>query len=738
MQPARRRRVGAALAFAAICSSAAVVASSPAGAWRSGSSKPTASIADATASEGDGSIGFTVSLDRPARERVSGLVVFTNGTARAGSDFTTRIAPFTIGRRGTAATVSATLVDDAVGEPDETLRARLVIFGDARNGDTRAIGTVTDDALTVNLLHINDHHSNLAPAVLTTNLGGNLGTVRYDAGGFPQLSAKFKELEATLPNVVKVHAGDAITGTLYYSLFEGEADAALMNEVCFDIFELGNHEFDDSDAGLKQFLDWLNAGPCDTVTLGANVVPAVGTPLAPTSPNDYIQPYVVKQFGAEEVGFIGIDIAQKTQVSSQPLDSTQFLDEVTTAQRYVDELAAQGVDNIVLVTHYTYENDLALAAQVTGVDAIIGGDSHTLLGDGFGPFSTPGAGPYPTRVVNADGDPVCVVQAWQYARILGEFNLSFDQGRNVGCGGTPHFLIGNVTRQRPGTGTSNTNPAIFDPLTPAESAELQAVVDAAPSVSLVTPNAASQAILDGFSAQVNVLNQQVIASAAEPLCLRRVPDRPRTGICAPGTVAASGATQEANGGFIQQIVTDAFLARAFRADIALQNGGGVRIDLPTGNITLGDAYRLLPFSNTLVEIELSGAEVAQVLEEAVANYQDNGGSDGSYPYGSAIRWDLDEGAPAGSRFSNIEVRADDGTWGPIDPASTYVVVTNSFLAGGGDGWNTFRTAVDQGRSVDTFINYAQGFIDWVEQDLGGGAVSVPLPEDFSTQSFVPA
>ena len=62
--------------------------------------------------------------------------------------------------------------------------------------------------------------------------------------------AKFKELEAANAGepIMKIHAGDAITGTLYYSLFGGEADAALMNEICFDAFELGNHEFDGCDA----------------------------------------------------------------------------------------------------------------------------------------------------------------------------------------------------------------------------------------------------------------------------------------------------------------------------------------------------------------------------------------------------------------------------------------------------------------------------------------------------------
>lgn len=732
MQRVRSQRaVAAALVAAGSIAAASIAVAVPA---QAAPRPPVISIADATASEGDGVITFTVSLDRAAPVRVTGRAQFSGGTARFRTDFATAGVNFSIPRGQRSTTVSARLVDDTVDEVDETMSARLTNIRAARSGDTRAVGTITDDALEVNLLHINDHHSNLAAAPITANLGTSGGALRYDGGGFPAISAKMKELEATLPNVVKIHAGDAITGTLYYSLFKGEADAALMNEVCFDIFELGNHEFDDSDAQLANFLDMLNdpTDDCETTTLAANVVPEVGTPLAPTAVDDYLQPYVIKQFGAEKVGFIGLDIAQKTKVSSQPLDSTQFLDEVETAQRYVDELAAQGIDNIVLVTHYTYENDLALAAQVTGVDAIIGGDSHTLLGDGFGPFSTPGAGPYPTSVVNADGDPVCIVQAWQYSRVLGEFNLQFDGGKNVGCGGTPHLLVSNFVRQVPAS-----NPAVFAPIPDAELAEVQAIIAAAPSVSLVTPNATSQALLDGFSAQVNVLNQQVIGQATEPLCIRRVPDRPRTGICAADAVAASGASLAQNGGFIQQIVTDAFLARAFRADIALQNGGGVRVDIATGNITLGGAYTLLPFSNTLVEIELTGTEIAQVLEEAVANYQDNAGSDGSYPYGSAIRWDLNEGAAAGSRFSNIEVRADDGTWGPIDPLATYVVVTNSFLAGGGDGWFTFAAASADGRTTDTFINYAQGFIDWLEQDAGGVA-TVPAPENFSTQSFISA
>jgi len=83
------------------------------------------------------------------------------------------------------------------------------------------------------------------------------------------------------------------------------------------------------------------------------------------------------------------------------------------------------------------------------------------------------------------------------------------------------------------------------------------------------------------------------------------------------------------------------------------------------------------------------------------------------------------------------VKASNGSWKALEPGATYVVVTNSFIASGRDGYDAFGVAFDEGRVTDTFIDYAQGFIDWVEQDAEG-VVSVPAPGGFSTQSFMPA
>jgi 5'-nucleotidase / UDP-sugar diphosphatase len=617
---------------------------------------------------------------------------------------------------GSGAAVATTVPDDDT-VPEETTVSSIPATRD------------TTAPLSITIAHINDHHSHLQPGSGSADLGTEGGEFDYELGGFPRVAAKIAEIEAREENVVKVHAGDAITGTLFYTLFGGEADAALMNDVCFDVYEVGNHEFDATDSALVTFLDYLNDSPCGTVTLGANVVPAPGTPLLPAPPTQYLRPYHVIEFGSERVGFIGLDIAGKTTVSSSPLDTTVFVDEVETAQRYVDELAALGIHNVVLVTHYQYANDLALAEAVTGVDAIVGGDSHSLLGD-FTAFGIESDGEYPTMTTNADGDPVCVVQAWQYSAIVGELHLEFANGALAGCEGTPHLLVGNFTR------TDDAD--VTTPVEGDELAAIEAAIAEIPTVSVIDPDPDAQAILDTFAVQTDELAAEVIGNASEPLCLNRLPGDTRSeGICDTDQMAASGAAADVNGGFIQQIVTDAFLARAFRADLALQNAGGVRIAIPEGDISVATAYELLPFSNTLVELELTGAEIVQSLEDGAANFVDNpDGSDGSFPYGSAIRWDVDLTQPAGSRFTDVEVRDDAGVWAPIDLEASYVVVTNSFLATGGDGYATFAAAEAEGRVVDTGIDYAQGFIDWLVEDVDGEVV-VPPPSEFSTQRYVP-
>lgn len=588
------------------------------------------------------------------------------------------------------------------------------------------------------VIHINDHHSHLEPNG-SAELSFEGEDIGVETGGFPRVVSKMLELGATHQNSLLLHAGDAITGTIFYTSFKGEADADLMNQVCFDAFALGNHEFDDSDVGLAQFLGFLQANPdlCATPVLAANVVPEVGTPLQPTADSSLIEPYVIYEVGGQQVGIIGLTIAGKTQNSSSPLETTQFLDETETAQRYIDELTAMGVDRIILLSHYQYENEVALAQNTRGADIIVGGDSHTLLGERFADFGLNPQGPYPTVASDLDGNAVCVVQAWQYAEVVGELLVDFDRdGRVRRCQGAPHLLLGDrFTKEVEVDGDSQDVE-----LTGDERQRVLDIIAATPELDIVTPDPIAEDILAGYAEQVDALRETVIGRLEETLCLERVPGDGRSALC---PVEAT----QANGGDTQQLVTEAFMQRSFEADIAMQNAGGVRIDLPAGEITIDTAFTLLPFANTLVNLEMTGAEIKQVLEEAVANFVDGEGSTGSYPYAANLRWHLDLSQPAGSRFSNIEIRfKDSDAWVPLADDAEVTVVTNSFLAGGRDGWFTFGEVSDDGRVVDTFIDYAQAFIDYLQQNLGGAAPGDPILdtpplatavscEHYSTQQF---
>lgn len=318
------------------------------------------------------------------------------------------------------------------------------------------------------LLHINDHHSHLTeasagyvsiygddiPASVRENNGGTR-EIRAYYGGYPRLVTAFEALEKTARDagrdVLKVHAGDAITGTTYFTLFEGAADAKLMTHICFDAFTLGNHEFDKGDAGLANFLRALHneteAMPsCEKMpaVLSANLVPRTGSPLFDDDVPAIEHSRVFSLSNGESVAIIGITIARKTMESSQPDAGTILLNEMETTQAEIAALTAMGINKIVLLTHIGYPNDQEWIAKLDGVDVVIGGDSHSLLGDGnttimsgFMP-----RGDYATIIEKTDGTKTCVVQAWDYSKLIGNLHIDFDdQGNVMSCHGSPVFPL---------------------------------------------------------------------------------------------------------------------------------------------------------------------------------------------------------------------------------------------------------------------------------------------------------
>lgn len=580
------------------------------------------------------------------------------------------------------------------------------------------------------LLHINDHHSHTDADATTVAVGDNIVTLT--TGGFANVVAGLNEMSAqsTLP-ILKLHAGDAITGTVYFSLTKGESDAVAMNQACFDAMTMGNHEFDSGDAGLVKFLDYLKAGNCPPVALSANTQVKVGTsPLAPNTPTDYLKPYMIKDLGGQKVAVIGITVADKTKASSSPDPTTTFADEATTAQKYIDELKAQGINKIVLLTHHGYDRDLVLAPKLTGVDVIIGGDSHTLLGNDYDSLGLEALGDYASFVKDKEGKRVCVAQAWQYAQVLGELDVKFDNnGDIVACSGTPHLLVSKLNKV--GNETVNADAATIKAgvSTSAAVQTVMAALNQAP-FKVVAPDESTTLALKPFQDQKATFANKIIGKASENLCFERVPGQGRS------TIAGCKELTWQRGSDISNIVAKAFLEMSKSSDVCIQNGGGIRVDVPVGDISVGTAYTLLPFANTLTEITMTGQQIKDVLEDAVEATMT--GSTGSYPYAAGLRWTVDLSQAKGSRVTHLEINPRVvGTWAAIDTTKTYKVVTNSFTAQGQDGYLTFK-AIPETQKLNTYLDYAQSFVDYVEKLTAEGKLISKLPvAEYSTQQCIP-
>lgn len=594
--------------------------------------------------------------------------------------------------------------------------------------------------LELTILHINDHHSTLESKSKTLKLsagGAAAVDVAVDAGGFPRVAAAIAELAARSPHVLKLHAGDALTGTLYFNRAgaDGEADAAMINTVCFDAFTLGNHEFDKGDSGLKGFLDLMRKGTCKTPILSANVQFGAASALNATRAPGYVSPSTVVERDGQKIGIVGLTIAQKTKASSSPDADTTFQDETVAAQREIDALRAKGIDKIIVLSHIGYDYDKQVAARLSGVDVVVGGDSHTLLGPNT--LTTTGvgspAGAYPTRITDKDGKPVCVVQAWEYAQAVGELKVSFNaQGEVTQCAGTPHVLIGdNFTIG----GKAATD---------AEKAALKASAAASGVLRITSPAPAATSVLQPFKDRVAVFNQTQVAVVPQELCSRRVPG----GV---GSVDYSRSSAACNaegrvslrGGDIQQLVAEAYLDVANQkyggADITLQSGGGVRIPLQ-GTVSAAQVIQVLPFGNMLFRLDITGQEVKGMLEDGLEAVYGAGGSTGPYPYTGGLRYDVNAKATFGQRVSNIEVRNPaTGAWGALDVGKSYKLFVLSFNATGGDGYKTLA-AVPAARRLDIGVLDADVFFSYIEKQGKDAATGLPvlrrLPTElYSTRSF---
>jgi len=145
---------------------------------------------------------------------------------------------------------------------------------------------------------------------------------------------------------------------------------------------------------------------------------------------------------------------------------------------------------------------------------------------------------------------------------------------------------------------------------------------------------------------------------------------------------------------------------------------------------------VLPFKNTLVQLNATGQEIKDTLEDAVEGVVGPNQNTGSYPYAGGLRWQIDLNQPKGSRISQLEIREKDGSYAPFELERTYKVVTISYLADGNDSFTTLKS-ITGSRRIDVGLDYAEAFLAYIDSLPGTTKVIAPLKEaQYSTQNFI--
>lgn len=250
------------------------------------------------------------------------------------------------------------------------------------------------------VISANDTHSQIEPA-------------SDGLGGIFRRRAAFDEIRRNNKNVIAVHAGDAVQGTLYFSMFKGEVEYSAIDSLGYDVIVMGNHEFDNGIDDLAAYYKKIKA-----VKLSANY-DFSNTPLC-----GVMQPYLIKTVAGKRIGFFGINVNPKGLISDDKYPGMVYLDNGEVAEataKYLKEV--QKVDFAIMVSHIGYYpesvgqvGDSIIASRSHYIDMIVGSHTHTLLQPGDPR----------TQVKNADGKIVTIGQNGKWGKYIATYDIDLD------------------------------------------------------------------------------------------------------------------------------------------------------------------------------------------------------------------------------------------------------------------------------------------------------------------------
>ena len=270
-------------------------------------------------------------------------------------------------------------------------------------------GAALADTQSLTILHDNDIHGHLRSFCYVEVAKGP--TEHCDVGGAARRATLIRDLKAkAAAPVLLIDSGDTSTRGPLITEYEGLDEIATMNAIGYDLAAVGNNEFKLKDAADIQDAAGAQGDLARLVAqshfswLAANVTEADGSPVPG------VKPYVIRKVGKLRIAFVGFTAPRSaTYPQTRGL---KFTDPVASADVWIPKARAKA-DVVIAVTHIGVIDDQRLAKQTRGLDAIVGGDSHTYLYKLL-------------EVKNLDGALVPIVQDGEFGVRLGVFDLTFE------------------------------------------------------------------------------------------------------------------------------------------------------------------------------------------------------------------------------------------------------------------------------------------------------------------------
>ncbi|MFD5008044.1 bifunctional metallophosphatase/5'-nucleotidase [Streptomyces mutabilis] len=510
----------------------------------------------------------------------------------------------------------------------------------------------------VQLLSFNDLHGNLEPPAgssgRVTEHQPDGTTKTIDAGGIEYLATHLREARKGNRYSITAAGGDMVGASpLLSGLFHDEPTIEALNKLDLDVTSVGNHEFDE---GAKELARLQNGGchptegcytdeefeGADFPYLAANVLDEkTGKPI--------LKPYWVWKHKGVKVGFIGVTLEGTPDiVSAEGVKGLTFKDEVETIDKYAKVLQRQGVKSIVALVHeggfpasssYNYDCDSPGAGDgISGPIADIA-KNVTPQVDALVTGHTHAA--YVCTIPDPAGKPRMVTSASSFGRLYTDTTLTYDRA------------TGDIAR----TAVKSANHVVTRD------------VPKAPDMTR---------LIDKWSTLAAPIGNRAIGYVSG--------DIDRNGTESP----------------LGDLIADAQLAYGRsqdpETDLALMNPGGIRAPLTyaasgsegDGVVTYAEGFTVQPFANTVNLKDYTGAQLIQVLKEQVTG--PNEAAPKILQISSGLTYTLDLTKTGADRVVTDSIRLNGA---PIDPSATYRVASNSFLAGGGDGFPTLNEGTNE-------------------------------------------